>query len=411
MRFIARVLEQEGFEVTSIIGGEKARSALDELSFDILITDYVMKPVDGQELMQAVLERNPDCPVLMISGYGTVETALAMLKAGAFDYLPKPVGVEDLRRSVRAAADYVAAARDTMPATAGKMAPSPFQHIVAVNPVMHKLCKFVEQIALTDANLLITGEPGTGKQLIAKTIHDNSQRKTRPFTVVACKSLTAGHLNHALFGHAQDDTSGAGFFRAGSLAVGGTIFLQDIGSMPMSVQEKLLAAMQTKQFKQATGRESFTVDARILSASSTPVPHAFSKELADRLSSIAVQIPPLRERPEDIQPICLMMQKEFGDSIGWRSIDNAAMRAMEHYSWPGNVPELERAIRIACAKTATGQITLENLPTEIQEAARRDTPAKHVAIDKEKYKGTVAKSFLRAKQVEYETMLRKQRPG
>ena len=411
VRFIARVLEQEGFEVTSIIGGEKAKATLDVHAFDVLITDYVMKPVDGQELMQAVLEKNPDCPVLMISGYGTVETALSMLKAGAFDYLPKPVGVDDLRRSVHAAADYVAASRDTMPATGGKQTPSPFQHIVAVNPIMLKLCKFVEQIALTDANLLITGEPGTGKQLIAKTIHDNSQRKARPFTVVACKSLTAGHLNHALFGHAQDDASGAGFFRAGSLAVGGTVFLQDIGSMPMSVQEKLLAAMQTKQFKQATGRESFTVDARILSSSAAAVPQAFNKELADRLSSIAVQIPPLRERPEDIQPICLMMQKEFGDSIGWMGIDTMALRAMERYTWPGNVPELERAIRIACAKTATGQITLENLPPEIQEAARRATATKHVAVDKEKYKGTVAKSFLRAKQVEYETMLRKQRPG
>ena len=412
MRFIARVLEQEGYEAITMAGGDRAVAALGELAFDILITDYIMKPVDGLQLMQAVLQKNPQCPVLMISGYGTVETALAVLKAGAFDYLPKPVGVDDLRRSVKAAADYLAAIGSTPAMSTSKPVTPPFPHIACANPEMIKLCKFVEQIALTDANLLITGEPGTGKQLIAKTIHDFSQRKSRPFTAVPCKSLTAGHLNHALFGHAQDDPTGSGFFRAGALAMGGTVYLQDVGGMPMSVQEKLLASLQTKQFKQATGRESFTVDSRILSSSSSALPQAFHRELAERLSSLTIQIPPLRDRREDIRPIVNSMKKEFGEAISWESIDDEALKALELYPWPGNVPEIERAIRVACSRTMTGRVALENLPPEIQAAAlKAAAPKAHAEVDRDKFMGTVAKNFLRAKQVEYESMLRKQRPG
>jgi DNA-binding NtrC family response regulator len=412
MRFIARVLEQEGYEVLTIPGGEKACAALPDTAFDILITDYVMKPLDGVQLMAAVLERHPDCPVLMISGYGTVETALAVLKAGAFDYLPKPVGVDDLRKSVRAAADYLTATGTSPKIAMSRPVTPPFPHIACANAEMIKLCRFVEQIALTDANLLVMGEPGTGKQLVAKTIHDFSQRKSRPFTVVPCKSLTAGHLNHHLFGHAQDDPTGSGFFRAGALAMGGTVYLQDVGAMPMSVQEKLLAALTTKQFKQATGRESFTVDSRILSSSASTLPQVFHKDLAERLSSLTVQIPPLRERPEDIRPIVQSMKKEFGEAISWDSIDDEALNALELYTWPGNVPELERAIRSACTRTMTGKVTLENLPAEIQAAAlKARSPKPAVEVDKEKFKGTIAKTFLRAKQVEYESMLRKQRTG
>jgi DNA-binding NtrC family response regulator len=342
----------------------------------------------------------------MISGYGTVETALAVLKAGAFDYLPKPVGVDDLRKSVKAAADYLGEMGTTMKAQPTRSVAPPFPHIAAANDEMIKLCKFVEQIAQTDANLLITGEPGTGKHLIAKTIHDYSQRKTRPFTVVPCKSLIAGHLNHALFGHAQDDPSGSGFFRAGAMAMGGTIYLQDVGGMPMSVQEKLLAALQSKQFKQATGREQFTVDTRVLSSSASALPQVFHRELADKLSALTVQVPPLRDRLQDVRPIVANMKKDFGESISWESIDDEAMRALEIYNWPGNVPELERAIRVACSRTMEGKVTLENLPPEVQAAAHKARKPAAVEVDKEKYKGTVAKNFLRAKQVEYESMLR-----
>jgi DNA-binding NtrC family response regulator len=406
MRFIARVMEQEGYEVITVAGGEKAKAMLPETPFDILITDYVMKPLDGVQLMEAVLAKNPDCPVLMISGYGTVETALAVLKAGAFDYLPKPVGVDDLRRSVKAASEFLVASGTTSQASPTKSVTPPFPHIAAANDEMIKLCKFVEQIAQTDANLLITGEPGTGKHLIAKTIHDYSQRKNRPFTVVPCKSLTAGHLNHALCGHAQDDPSGSGFFRAGAMAMGGTVYLQDVGAMPMSVQEKLLAAINGKQFKQATGREQFTVDSRILSSSASNLPQVFHRELADKLSSLTIQVPPLRDRLEDVRPIVANMKKDFGESISWTSIDDAALRALDIYTWPGNVPELERAIRVACSRTMEGKVTLENLPPEIQAAAAKARKPVAVEVDKEKYKGTVAKNFLRAKQVEYESMLK-----
>ena len=405
---LCTLLKAEGYDVTSALGGEKAKDLIKSEEFDLMISDIRMSPVNGMELLKLAHDEYTNMSVIMVTAYGSVETAIEALKLGAFDYVTKPFKVDELLITVQRALEYNKAITENADLKAQLGARYSLDNIVAESSSMQNVCDMIKRVAPTDTAVLIYGESGTGKELIAKAIHAHSRRKNKNFLAVNCAALPEGLLESEMFGHLKGAFTGAtsdkeGLFQA---VGGGTILLDEIGSMPLSIQGKLLRVLQEKEIRPVGGNENISIDARVLAATNTRLEtlmkeEKFREDLYYRLSVIPIEIKPIRERKEDILPLIYhFLQKECSDGQTPPSIDAETASILEAYSWPGNVREIENAIKHAMTFAQDNKIIKANLPQKIQEISA-GTGARPAAAKIEAAKGKSLKAFLRSKEKEY----------
>jgi two-component system, NtrC family, response regulator PilR len=410
---LSTLLKAEGYDVVSSLGGEKAKEQLSGQTFDLMISDIRMNPINGMELLRLVHEEHNKMPVIMLTAYGSVETAIDALKLGAFDYVTKPFKVDELLITVQRALDYSAALSENATLKAQLGTRYHLENIVAESPAMQNACEMIQKVAPTDATVLIYGESGTGKELVAKAIHAHSNRKNNKFLAVNCAALPEPLLESEMFGHVKGAFTGASANKEGlfEAAAGGTIFLDEIGSMPMSIQGKLLRVLQEKEIRRVGSNETVSTNARVLAATNQPLEEllaegTFREDLYYRLSVIPIEIKPLRERREDILPLVShVLRNDLADDESPAALDTEVANIMESYSWPGNVRELENAVRHARTFAKDNIITKDVLPARILESPRLAAATaeaesrREQALDLEKCKSL--KAFLRSKEKEY----------
>jgi two-component system nitrogen regulation response regulator NtrX len=342
------VLEDEGYEVQICQSGGGALHVIQESVFDLVMLDIRMPGMDGIATLQKIREMNPEIPVVMMSGHGTIETAVKTTKLGAYDYVEKPLSVDKVLLTVRHALDELALKRQN------RGLQENFKdryRIIGGSPPMEELKRQIGQVAPTDSSVLITGENGTGKELVARNIHHFSFRANHPFVEVNCAAIPEELIESELFGHEKGAFTGAVARRRGKfdLADKGTIFLDEIGDMSLKTQAKILRILQEKRFERVGGKESIQVDVRVIAATNKKLEQEmahgkFREDLYYRLNVIPFHIPPLRERKEDIPVFIDHFLKEAGSSNLPVRISPEGTKALMDYHWPGNVRELKNLI-------------------------------------------------------------------
>lgn len=398
------LLKAEGYEVVPVDNGEKAIELIKSTHFDLMISDIRMRPMDGITLLKSARELKPSMSALMITGYGTIETAVEALKYGAFDYITKPFKVDELLITVQRAIEYNKTISENIDLKAQLSSKYRFENIIAESHSMRNVCEMIERVAPTDAAVLIYGESGTGKELVAKAIHAYSVRKTKKFLPLNCAALPEPLLESELFGHVKGAFTGASSDKTGLFEVvnNGTLFLDEIDSMPLSIQAKLLRVLQDKQIRKVGGNEPVTVDVRILASTNSRLEQliakgTFREDLYYRLSVIPIEIKPLRERPEDILPLVYhILHRELGANKELPNIEPEVLSIFEQYLWPGNVRELENALKHAITFAKNGIISKDCLPARIIQSSGIGAD-----IRRDNYKGKSLKTFLRMKEKEY----------
>lgn len=361
------MLEMEGYAVRSAESGQQALEAFERENFDLVITDIRMEPVNGLEVLKRCKSISPSTVVIIISAYASTETAVEAMNEGAYDYLPKPFDMEEMRAVIRNALQSKGG-KDEL--TSAKEGPLYFGCIIGESPAMMKIYDLIRRIASTGSNVLITGESGTGKELVAKAIHRQSPRRDLPFIVVNCGGVPESLIESELFGYKKGAFTGATTNRMGLVeaAQAGTLFLDEIGELSPSLQVKLLRLAQEKTIKVVGGTEDIPVDVRILSATNRDlekmvIEGTFREDLYYRLNVLPIRIPPLRERPEDIAILAHYFLnkfcKEFGKQI--RKISSYAMDILNNYDFPGNVRELEHIIERGVALESSSIVLPDSL--------------------------------------------------
>jgi DNA-binding NtrC family response regulator len=355
-RSLGEILAQDGYEVLLAADGEEALAHLGQSTPDILLTDLKMPRMDGEELLRRARAAYPDVAIIIMTAHGTIASAVKALRAGAEDYLTKPIDVEELEHllaSVMSRRRLVAETRLLRERLDDKFR---FENIIGRSPAMLDVFRLVGQVAPSQASVLITGESGTGKELIAQAIHQRSPRRDAPFVKVSCAALPETLLESELFGHERGAFTGAVARRAGRFetAAGGTIFLDEIGDVPLGMQVKLLRFMQERQFERLGGNQTQTVDVRVIAATHRDLTALigdgrFREDLYYRLNVVEIPLPPLRARTEDIPLLAEMFVRRYA-AVNGKQIDGltpAALAVLMACPWPGNVRQLEHAIERA----------------------------------------------------------------
>jgi len=368
--FLEILLTREGYEVASASGGKEAIGLCKKHKFDLVITDLKMPKVDGIDVLKSIKEISPETMVILITAYASGETAVAAMKEGAYDYLEKNFNVEDFKTVIKDALskkgvkeEHAVFMKDVEDALS-------FGNMIGKSKEMLKVYSLIKKVTDTAANILITGESGTGKELVARAIHENSSRKDKSFVVINCGGIPENLLESELFGYMKGSFSGAYADKAGLFEVAhkGTVFLDEISELPPFLQVKLLRVVQEKTFRRIGGAEDIKVDARIISATNQDLAQkvkngGFREDLYYRLNVISVEVPPLRERNEDIPLLANYFiekySKEFGKEI--KKISPYALQLLMGYPFPGNVRELENIIERSVALETTNIILPENL--------------------------------------------------
>ncbi|HMP77311.1 MAG TPA: sigma-54 dependent transcriptional regulator [Kiritimatiellia bacterium] len=406
LNVLSTLMKSEGHESIAVRGGEKAQEVLLSEYFDLMISDIRMSPLDGMQLLKVAHRERPQMAVIMLTAYGSVETAVQAMKEGAFDYVTKPFKVDELLLTVQRALEFTRVRNENDDLRRQLDARYEFENIIAESPAMRRVCDIISRVARTDATILITGESGTGKELVAQAIHAHSARRGRKFLPINCAALPEPLLESEMFGHVKGAFTGAtsskeGLFEAAS---GGTIFLDEIGSMPAGVQAKLLRVLQDRQVRKVGSNESTAVDVRVIAATNDKLEtmiaeQRFREDLYYRLSVIPIEIAPLRDRREDILPLVRhFIRSEIRDHKELPAITPEAELSFERYDWPGNVRELQNAVRHALAFASNGMIKREDLPAKVIDATVSLGPELSVTGD---LKGYSLRHFLRAKEREY----------
>jgi len=362
--FLEIMLQKEGYEVTSTTSGEKALELLDDNLYSMVLTDVRMPGVDGFEVLRKTKEASPDTVVIMITAYGSPEGAVTAIKEGAYDYVTKPFRVEEVKLTIKKSLERSSLIKENIRLRQAVEERYKFWNLIGKSPKMQRVYELVEKVSQTKANVLITGESGTGKELVAKAVHYNSARKDCSFVTLNCGAIPENLLESELFGHMKGSFTGAIANKRGLLemAESGTLFMDEIGELPLPLQVKLLRVIQEREFKRVGGTEDIKVDVRIISASNQDLQQkvalgGFREDLFYRLNVIQIKIPPLRERKEDIPLLVNHFVRKYSADTG-KEIEGISPEALElllGYDFPGNVRELENIIERS--------ITLETLPT------------------------------------------------
>jgi DNA-binding NtrC family response regulator len=407
-----RILRRAGYRVLATTDPERALALVESDRPDVLLTDLKMQPLDGMELMRRAHEIDPTLPVIMITAFGSIESAVAAIKAGAFDYLPKNFSVDELTVDVERALRQRALGVENRNLRAQLAAALGLENVIGHSPAMAQVFELVKKAARSEANILVLGESGTGKELIARAIHANSPRAPHAFIPVDCAALPENLLESELFGHEKGAFTGAIRTKPGlmELADGGTLFLDEIGELPLGLQAKLLRALQERQIRRVGGTELVNVNVRVVSATNRDIRDAilkgqFREELYYRINVIEIRLPPLRERTGDIPLLVQSFLRRYGQARV-HACDAEAMRTFEAYRWPGNVRELQNVIERACA-LADGEVIMPaDLPEHVSgehrtgaasmpAGVRVDATALPLKEAKEQWMGVLEASYLR----------------
>lgn len=370
---LSELLRDEGFEVYTAPGGKEALDIVSEVDLDLAISDMQMPEMDGLQLLAEIKKINGDLPVIIVTAYAEIEKAVTAMQSGAFSYLAKPFSNDELIININKAAHHYSLLRENIRLRKEIHGKNNFGGMVGKNSKMLEVYELIEKVAPTPASVLITGESGTGKELVAKAIHINSPRESQPFITVNCAALSDNLLESELFGHEKGAFTGAVGMRKGrfELANHGTIFLDEVGEIPLALQSKLLRVLQEKTFERVGGTKTLSVDVRIISASNKDLKEEvilgnFREDLFYRLNVIHVSLPPLRERVDDMPLLVDFFIQKFAEQLGKDNLEISAeaLRLLLTLPWEGNVRELENTIERAAILCDGNSIQAEDVQPE-----------------------------------------------
>jgi DNA-binding NtrC family response regulator len=386
LEICARILRRAGYACLTTTDPHQAVVLLGSERPDLLLTDLKMPALDGMELLRRAREVDPTVPVIVITGFASIESAVAAIKEGAVDYLPKNFPAEQLRVAVERALRHRRLQvenrnlREQLHETLG------LDTLIGRSSAMAQVIELVKKAVRSEANIMVLGESGTGKELVARAVHANSARAAQAFVPVDCASLPEHLLESELFGHEKGAFTGAMRSKPGLMEVAhrGTLFLDEIAELPVGLQVKLLRALQERQIRRVGGTSLIDVDVRVVSATNRDLREAvakgqFREELYYRVNVIAIPLPPLRQRAGDVKLLAHAFLKKYrgGRLTGF---DDGAMGALEAYPWPGNVRELQNIIERACALADGSTVMREDLPEHVLQGARPDAGSAGVAL-------------------------------
>jgi two-component system response regulator PilR (NtrC family) len=383
--FLEIFFRGEGYDVTTAADVDAALLAVDADDFDVVISDIQMPERSGLDLLHAVKETAPQTVVIMITAFATTETAITAMKQGAYDYVTKPFKVDELRLVVEKALEKRLLATENQRLKSELRKETRRRQLVGNGRAMEQLYELVARVANTKTNVLVCGESGTGKELVARAIHDQSERRDQPFVAVNCGAIPENLLESELFGHVKGAFTGAVQNKAGlfETAHRGTLFLDEIGELPGSLQVKLLRVIQDKAVRRVGGTSDQLVDVRIIAATNRRLEEEvaasrFREDLYYRLNVIQIGLPPLRDRTEDIPLLVTHFLEKYAGELGKpvAGFSEAAMERLLEYGFPGNVRELENLVERAVALSQGGTIGPESLPPNMLEPRASGATAK-----------------------------------
>ena len=376
---LKEVLSKEGYKVSTALSGEEAIAHGTDNLFDLIITDVRMGKKDGMEVLRFFRKNAPDTTVIMITAFGSIETAIEAIREGAYDYISKPFKLDEIKFTVHRALEQRRLIQENKFYRQELLEKYQFKNVIGRTPKMFQVYKTIAKVADTKSTVLLCGERGTGKELIARSLHYNSQRNNRPFIPVDCASLVETLIESELFGHVRGAFTGASSAKKGLLeeADGGTLFLDEVGNLSLSMQSKLLRFLQEHEIKRVGGTERIKVDVRVIAAANQPLEPLvrngkFREDLFDRLNVVIITLPPLRERKEDIPLLANHFLQKFAEE-NHKSISHISPEALEillRYSWPGNVRELEHTIERAVIFSIHPMILTEDRPIKMPEEVK-----------------------------------------
>jgi DNA-binding NtrC family response regulator len=410
LRLLELNLSEEGYAVESAQDAESGLKLLRQGKIDLVLTDLKLPGMDGLEFLQAVKRSNAHLPVIVMTAYGTVETAVEAMKAGASDYVLKPFSMEEIKLLIRKELDvrHLREENVTLREALGKRLE--FKNIIARSPKMQEVLATVERVAPTNSTVFLGGESGVGKDLIARALHQHSRRASGPFIKINCTAIPENLLESELFGYEKGAFTGAMGSKPGKfeLADKGTIFLDEIGDMPGSIQAKLLRVLQDREFERLGGTKTLRVDVRVVAATNQDLRAAleqgtFREDLYYRLNVVPINIPPLRERKEDIPYLVDYFIERFARESGKHlsGITPEAMRLLKDFHWPGNVREVENVIERGVALSTGSSIDVGDIQLDVSPSApsrpadRRAVPFPPQGMTLEQFEDEMIKEALR----------------
>ncbi len=380
VNLLKEVLSKEGYDVTTALSGEEAILQGSQNAFDIILTDVRMREKDGMEVLRSFKKISPETTVILITAFGSIETAIEAIREGAFDYISKPFRLEEIKLTIQKALEQKRLIQENQFYRQELLQQYHFKNVIGRTAQMFQVYKTIAKVADTKSTVLLYGERGTGKELIARSIHYNSRRNHRPFIPVDCASLVETLMESELFGHVRGAFTGAltpkrGLFEE---AEGGTLFLDEISNLSLSMQMKLLRFLQEHEIKRVGGTESVKIDVRVVAATNKPLEPLvkegrFREDLFDRLNVVTVTLPPLRERGDDIPLLADYFLRKYAEE-NRKNISHVSpevLAVFSQYPWPGNVRELEHTIERAVIFSVHPIILVEDLPSKILDATGR----------------------------------------
>lgn len=381
---LADYFELEGYNVKTASSGKEGLSIIEEGGIDIVITDLKMDGISGEEVVRRVTTEHPGIPVIVLTGHGSIDDATASIKAGAFDFLTKPLDLDHLNIVVKNAlhGKILAEQNKELKEKLSKSISVSDDDMIGKSSEIAKVRQMIEKAAPSKAGVLITGESGVGKELVARAIHNKSERKDKPFVIVHCAALSESLIESELFGFEKGAFTGAESMHKGrfELADGGTIFLDEIGEINQATQVKLLRVLQERKFERVGGEKTIEVDVRVVAATNKNIEQEvklgnFREDLYYRLNVIRIEMPSLRERKDDIPLLMHSFLRRFNieNEKNITGFDNRSKSAMIKYNWPGNIRELKNCVESAVVMCTGTQIKIEDLPNSVRAKSEEHT--------------------------------------
>ncbi len=380
---LSSFLSGEGYEPITADNAQQALDIVESTDLDLVLTDMKMPSMDGIELLKRIKEKSPDLPVVMMTAYGTVEKAVEAMQLGAFNFVLKPFQNETLKQIIRNAVSTYSVFKENRRLVEALESRYRFDNIIGKSKPMLAVFDIIQKVAHTKATVLVTGESGSGKELIAKAIHFNSPRRNKPFVALSCAALSETLLESELFGHERGAFTGAAAMRKGrfELADRGTLFLDEIGDVPASVQVKLLRVLEEMTFERVGGTRTIAADIRLIAATNKDLraeveQQRFREDLYFRSNVVHITLPPVRERSADIPLLATHFVTTYAEETtrGEMAISSEAMRFFCHHRWPGNVRQFEHAIERAVLLSEGIEIGLDDLPKDLVGFADLEIP-------------------------------------
>ena len=376
---LVSLFEERGFSVDQAASADEALERLGDVEYDLVLSDIKMPGRSGIEMVGEIREMRPATPVVLMTAFGSIDSVIESMRAGAFDYITKPFEAESVMLTIDRAIERRALEEENRRLRRAVDQTSAFGDLIGSSPAMREIFALIKKVAHGRASILITGESGTGKEVVARTIHYHGSRASNPFIPINCTAIPEGLLESELFGHVRGAFTGAHTSKQGLFenAKGGTLFLDEIGDMGLGLQSKLLRVLQDREIRPVGSTQSTKIDVRIVAATNKNLQkemeeERFREDLYYRLNVIPIHIPPLRERPEDLPPLVDAFVKKHSDGAR-RHLTQAAIQRLMEYPWKGNARELENVIERALALSSSEQIDVADLPmTDSDDTIGRD---------------------------------------